>query len=250
MRLRGCWRPAASCLVNVPSWRGKRFLELSAFRLGLSPAEEMDDHKRYYDPRDLWPLLVRGRVPSPAHHVPPAQVRPQHLRGLPRARRRSAAMTSFTETSTSTRPVDILDAARPRRHRAAARGLAARPRAGRPAVRPRRRRLGRPRRPRGQRLPQALRLRGLRADRQRLRADRPHQRRGLGHRVRRLARGLAPRRRRRPAGVLGRRRQPRAATSRRTSSRALELAREVGADVFGIVGRDGGYTAQVADAAS
>lgn len=47
-------------LVNVPSWRGKRFLEFSAFRLGLSPAEEMDDHKIYYDPRDLWPLLVRA----------------------------------------------------------------------------------------------------------------------------------------------------------------------------------------------
>jgi SAM-dependent methyltransferase len=52
------------CLINVPSWQGKRFLELSAFRLGLSPAEEMDDHKRYYDPRDLWPLLVSaGFVP-------------------------------------------------------------------------------------------------------------------------------------------------------------------------------------------
>lgn len=47
-------------LVNVPSWRGKVFLELSAFRLGLSPATEMDDHKRYYDPRDIWPLLVRA----------------------------------------------------------------------------------------------------------------------------------------------------------------------------------------------
>jgi SAM-dependent methyltransferase len=47
-------------LVNVPTWRGKMFLELSAFRLGLSPAIEMDDHKRYYDPRDLWPMLVRA----------------------------------------------------------------------------------------------------------------------------------------------------------------------------------------------
>jgi 2-polyprenyl-3-methyl-5-hydroxy-6-metoxy-1,4-benzoquinol methylase len=47
-------------IVNVPSWRGKWFLELSAFRLGLSPAEEMDDHKRYYDARDLWPLLVEA----------------------------------------------------------------------------------------------------------------------------------------------------------------------------------------------
>lgn len=45
-------------LINVPSWRGKWFLETAAFRLGWSPAEEMDDHKRYYDPRDLWPMLV------------------------------------------------------------------------------------------------------------------------------------------------------------------------------------------------
>jgi SAM-dependent methyltransferase len=53
-----------TCLVNVPSWRGKWFLEFSAFRLGLSPACEMDDHKAYFDPRDLWPLLVRaGFVP-------------------------------------------------------------------------------------------------------------------------------------------------------------------------------------------
>lgn len=52
------------CLINVPSWRGKRWLEFSAFRLGLSPREEMDDHKRYYDPRELWPLLVAaGFVP-------------------------------------------------------------------------------------------------------------------------------------------------------------------------------------------
>lgn len=57
------WRiltPGGGCFVNVPSWEGKRFLEFSAFRLGLSPADEMDDHKCYYDPKDLWPLLVRG----------------------------------------------------------------------------------------------------------------------------------------------------------------------------------------------
>jgi 2-polyprenyl-3-methyl-5-hydroxy-6-metoxy-1,4-benzoquinol methylase len=53
-------RPGGVCLVNVPSWRGKTALEFSAFRLGLSPAEEMDDHKMYYDPRDLWPLMVRA----------------------------------------------------------------------------------------------------------------------------------------------------------------------------------------------
>jgi SAM-dependent methyltransferase len=52
--------PDGTVLINVPSWRGKRFLEMSAFRFKLSPAEEMDDHKMYYDPRDLWPLLVRA----------------------------------------------------------------------------------------------------------------------------------------------------------------------------------------------
>jgi len=57
--------PGGVVLLNVPSWRGKRALEFSAFRLGWSPAEEMDDHKWYFDPRDLWPLLVRvGFKPS------------------------------------------------------------------------------------------------------------------------------------------------------------------------------------------
>jgi SAM-dependent methyltransferase len=58
--LRRVCAPGGLCLVNVPSWRGKWFLEFSAYRLNLSPPEEMDDHKAYYDPRDLWPLLVRA----------------------------------------------------------------------------------------------------------------------------------------------------------------------------------------------
>jgi SAM-dependent methyltransferase len=57
--------PGGVAVLNVPSWLGKPFLELAAFRLGVSPAEEMDDHKAYYDPRDLWPMLVRaGFKPS------------------------------------------------------------------------------------------------------------------------------------------------------------------------------------------
>jgi SAM-dependent methyltransferase len=47
-------------LINVPSWRGKWFLELAAFRFGVSPPDEMNDHKTYFDPRDLWPLLRRA----------------------------------------------------------------------------------------------------------------------------------------------------------------------------------------------
>ncbi len=58
--LRRVLAPGGVAMFNVPSWRGKPLLELAAFRLGVSPAEEMDDHKRYYDPRDLWPLLVRA----------------------------------------------------------------------------------------------------------------------------------------------------------------------------------------------
>jgi SAM-dependent methyltransferase len=57
--------PAGVAILNVPSWWGKSLLELAAFRFHVSPAEEMDDHKAYYDPRDLWPMLVRaGFKPS------------------------------------------------------------------------------------------------------------------------------------------------------------------------------------------
>ena len=51
--------PGGCCFINVPSWRGKWFLEFFSFRLSLSPVAEMNDHKTYYDPRDLWPMLVK-----------------------------------------------------------------------------------------------------------------------------------------------------------------------------------------------
>lgn len=58
-------RPSGLLLINVPTWVGKRFLELSAFRFGFSPKLEIDDHKMYYGKRDLWPVLVRsGFKPS------------------------------------------------------------------------------------------------------------------------------------------------------------------------------------------
>ncbi len=57
--------PGGTCLLNVPSWAGKRYLELSAFKLKMSPAYEMNDHKMYYDVKDFWPLLVRaGFIPQ------------------------------------------------------------------------------------------------------------------------------------------------------------------------------------------
>lgn len=58
-------RRSGLLLVNVPTWSGKRFLELSAFRLGFSSKVEIDDHKMYYEKRDLWPMLVQaGFKPS------------------------------------------------------------------------------------------------------------------------------------------------------------------------------------------
>ncbi|MBV8282212.1 MAG: hypothetical protein JO347_09150, partial [Candidatus Eremiobacteraeota bacterium] len=52
--------PQGVCLISVPSWLGKWALETSAFTFGFSTPGEIDDHKMYYDPRDLWPLLVEA----------------------------------------------------------------------------------------------------------------------------------------------------------------------------------------------
>jgi SAM-dependent methyltransferase len=58
-------KPGGTLIVNVPTWLGKTAHELQAFRLGLSSAIEIDDHKWYFDKRDLWPLLVQaGFKPS------------------------------------------------------------------------------------------------------------------------------------------------------------------------------------------
>jgi SAM-dependent methyltransferase len=59
-------RPRGSLVLNVPNWLGKEALELASFRLKFTrdPAS-IDDHKTYYNKRDLWPLLVRaGFKPS------------------------------------------------------------------------------------------------------------------------------------------------------------------------------------------
>jgi SAM-dependent methyltransferase len=55
-------------LVNVPTWRGKFFLETSAYVFHLSPKSEIDDHKMYFDKKSLWPFLVEaGFKPSEIH---------------------------------------------------------------------------------------------------------------------------------------------------------------------------------------
>jgi SAM-dependent methyltransferase len=54
--LRRVTAPGGVCALSVPGWLDKPFLEFTAFRLGIQP-DEMDDHKRYYGIRDLWPML-------------------------------------------------------------------------------------------------------------------------------------------------------------------------------------------------
>jgi SAM-dependent methyltransferase len=51
-------RPGGILLINVPTWAAKPVLEFSAFTLGTSTPDSIDDHKTYYGKRDLWPLLV------------------------------------------------------------------------------------------------------------------------------------------------------------------------------------------------
>ncbi len=58
--IRRILRPGGVASLNVPSWRGKFFLETAAFRLRVTSAPEIDDHKRYYTPREFWTLLVES----------------------------------------------------------------------------------------------------------------------------------------------------------------------------------------------
>ncbi len=44
--------------VSVPSWLGKSVLEFFAFVLKIAPIEEMQDHKFYFNKKQLWQLLV------------------------------------------------------------------------------------------------------------------------------------------------------------------------------------------------
>jgi len=49
--------PEGLVYINVPSWKGKFFLEFFAFRLKLAPVEEMQDHKNYFSKQELWTLV-------------------------------------------------------------------------------------------------------------------------------------------------------------------------------------------------
>jgi 2-polyprenyl-3-methyl-5-hydroxy-6-metoxy-1,4-benzoquinol methylase len=59
-------RPGGTAYLNVPSWQGKVFLELAAFRLGLTSPVEIDDHKAYYSRQELWRLVIASGF-KPSH---------------------------------------------------------------------------------------------------------------------------------------------------------------------------------------
>jgi ubiquinone/menaquinone biosynthesis C-methylase UbiE len=68
--LHECYRilkPGGVLQVIVPTWFGKGFLEFMAFRMKMQEQiyHGMNDHKMYYDERNIWPKLVRaGFMPS------------------------------------------------------------------------------------------------------------------------------------------------------------------------------------------
>lgn len=53
-------RAGGTAFFNVPTWRGKFYLEMLAFRLKITATDEIDDHKAYYDEQGLWRLVVEG----------------------------------------------------------------------------------------------------------------------------------------------------------------------------------------------
>jgi 2-polyprenyl-3-methyl-5-hydroxy-6-metoxy-1,4-benzoquinol methylase len=50
-------RPGGGLLLTVPSWYAKPVLEFLAFRVGIVNPEEIRDHKRYFNRKDLLNLI-------------------------------------------------------------------------------------------------------------------------------------------------------------------------------------------------
>ena len=52
-------RPGGSILITVPSWYAKPVLEFLAYKLKIVSADEIIDHKRYYNRDDLFNLFKK-----------------------------------------------------------------------------------------------------------------------------------------------------------------------------------------------
>lgn len=51
--------PGGGILITVPSWHAKPLLEFLAYKLKLVNADEIMDHKRYYNRDDLFNLFEK-----------------------------------------------------------------------------------------------------------------------------------------------------------------------------------------------
>jgi 2-polyprenyl-3-methyl-5-hydroxy-6-metoxy-1,4-benzoquinol methylase len=52
-------KPGGGILITVPSWHAKPVLEFLAYKLKIVSADEINDHKRYYNREDLFYLFKR-----------------------------------------------------------------------------------------------------------------------------------------------------------------------------------------------
>lgn len=52
-------RPGGGLLITVPSWYAKPVLEFMSFKLNLINSDEIKDHKRYYDRKELFHLFSK-----------------------------------------------------------------------------------------------------------------------------------------------------------------------------------------------
>lgn len=56
---------SGEAIIQVPTWRSRRILELLAFRFGIIPKDEIEDHKLYFSGNELWVLArSNGFLPS------------------------------------------------------------------------------------------------------------------------------------------------------------------------------------------
>jgi 2-polyprenyl-3-methyl-5-hydroxy-6-metoxy-1,4-benzoquinol methylase len=60
LEIRRILKVEGKAVIQVPTWKSKKFLEPLAFRFNLVPKIEIEDHKIYFDSKSLWTLLRSG----------------------------------------------------------------------------------------------------------------------------------------------------------------------------------------------
>jgi 2-polyprenyl-3-methyl-5-hydroxy-6-metoxy-1,4-benzoquinol methylase len=60
LEIRRILKVEGKAVIQVPTWKSKKFFEPLAFRFNLVPKIEIEDHKIYFDSKSLWTLLRSG----------------------------------------------------------------------------------------------------------------------------------------------------------------------------------------------